>query len=439
VLAHERLHDALTELPNRSLLQDRVEHAMAALPRSETSMALLFIDLDRFKRINDSLGHERGDAVLREVARRLQAAMRPGDTVSRFGGDEFVALCVDLAHEDDALRIARRLSDLLEPPVRLDGREVAIQASIGVVTFGPGTRPVDPADLIRDADVAMYRAKQRGRGRIEVFDARLQEEAVERLDAESALRQAIAQDDFEVHYQPIVRLPDRAVLGVEALVRWRRQPDGRLVPPGEFIPLAEETGLIGPIGEIVLQTAVRQVAAWFESGALPSDFTLFVNVSARQLADPGLPGIVREALSSWPLPPSGLCLELTESAVAADPEAAQTMLTQLAALGVRLAIDDFGAGHSSLGQLSRVLPISVLKLDRSFVASMSTTRDRGIVLAAAALAKALQVISVAEGVESQEQARELAEMGFALAQGFHFGRPVAAEELTELLAGSALS
>jgi diguanylate cyclase (GGDEF)-like protein len=439
VLAHERLHDHLTGLPNRSLLQDRVEHAMASLPRSGTSLALLFVDLDRFKRINDSLGHERGDAVLREVARRLQSAMRPGDTVSRFGGDEFVALCVDLAHEDDALRIAHRLSELLEPPVQVDGRDVTIQASIGVAAFGPSDRPVDPADLIRDADVAMYRAKQRGRGRVEVFDAKLYREAVERLDAESALRQAVADDAFELHYQPIVRLPDRSVLGVEALVRWRREPDGPLVPPGEFIPLAEDTGLIVPIGEIVLRRAIAQTVDWGASGALPPDFTLFVNVSARQLADPGFADVVRDALTAWTLPPLALCLELTESAVAADPEAAQEMLSQLDAMGVRLAIDDFGAGHSSLGQLSRVLPISILKLDRSFVSSMSTSRDRGIVLAAAALARALNVTSVAEGVESQEQATELSEMGFALAQGYHFGRPVVAEELTALLASSTLS
>ena len=285
----------------------------------------------------------------------------------------------------------------------------------------------------------MYRAKQRGRGRIEVFDARLQEEAVERLDAESALRQAIAQDDFEVHYQPIVRLPDRARAGrrgAGALAPPARRPAGaagRLHPArrGDRADRADRRDRAAP-GHPPGRRLVRRRSA---AGGV----RLFVNLSARQLTDPACPPRYATCSGAGRCRTSALCLELTESAVAADPEAAQAMLAQLDALGVRLAIDDFGAGHSSLGQLSRVLPISVLKLDRSFVASMQTTRDRGIVLAAAALARALQVTSVAEGVESQEQARELAEMGFALAQGYHFGRPVAAGELTALLAGSALS
>jgi diguanylate cyclase (GGDEF)-like protein len=433
LLAHERLHDALTGLPNRALFHDRVEHALAAVTRSGQCIAVLFVDIDRFKRVNDSGGHELGDAVLLEVARRLQSAVRPADTVSRFGGDEFVVLCPDLPDAEKAMWVAARLRELFDEPVHVNGRELAINASIGVAAHCPTDPPRDVNDLIRDADVAMYRAKEHGRGRVEIFDAQLHHDALERLDAEAALRRAIERDEFVLHYQPIVTLPDHRIRGVEALVRWQPEGGDRLIPPAEFIALAEETGLISPLGELILRAAMSEVGRWARLGAVDRYFVLSVNISARQLADPALPETVADALANWELPASSLCLEITESAVAVDPEAAQRMLARLQSLGVRLAIDDFGVGQSSLGQLSRALPISVLKLDRSFIAGMSTTRDRGIVLAAASLAAALEVTSVAEGVESPEQADALAEMGFTHAQGFHFGRPVDGQQLLSSL------
>jgi diguanylate cyclase (GGDEF)-like protein len=427
-LAHERLHDALTGLPNRTLFQDRVEHAIVTARRHQRPLAVAFMDIDDFKRINDSLGHEAGDAVLREVARRLASSARAADTMSRFGGDEFVVLCED-TDESGVLQLVQRIEEALLEPVYVGPRGVPVTLSIGVALRERPDDARSASDLVRDADAAMYRAKELGRGRVEVFDGALHEQAVARLDAELALRQAIDAEQLVVHYQPIVALADGAAHGVEALVRWRSPETGELVPPGDFIPLAEHTGLIAPIGEWVLRTAIREVGEWARRGLVGDDFELSVNVSPRQLTDPMLPDVVADALRGWDRPAGRLCLEITESAMMLDPAGAQRTLERLAALGVRLALDDFGVGHSSLGQLARTLPISVLKLDRSFVAGMSGPRDRGIVEAAAALARALDLSSVAEGVESAEQASELAAMGFPYAQGFHFGRPVAADEL----------
>jgi diguanylate cyclase (GGDEF)-like protein len=430
-LAHERLHDALTGLPNRTLFADRAEHALAAARRSQGRVAVLFMDIDHFKGINDSLGHDAGDAVLREVAERITDTVRSVDTVSRFGGDEFVVLCEDL-DDGQARRLAARIQDSLQPGVTVGERPVPVTVSIGVAAGGADP-DVTAGDLVRDADTAMYRAKDRGRGGIELFDAELHRQAVERFDAEVALRQAIADEEFVVHYQPIVTLPDGALHGVEALVRWQRPHTGELVPPGDFIPLAEETGLIVELGEWVLHAAMNEVGDWGRRGLVDDEFELSVNVSARQLADPRLCDTVAGALQAWDRPADRLCLEITESAVMADPTTALRTLEGLHALGVRLAIDDFGVGHSSLGQLARVLPISILKLDRSFVAAMDASRDRSIVEAAASLARALGLASVAEGVESADQATQLAAMGFPYAQGFHFGRPVAAEHILNQL------
>jgi len=431
-LAHERLHDALTGLPNRTLFEDRAEHALAWAHRRGGSVAVVFLDIDHFKRINDSLGHAAGDAVLREVGERLRRGVRAADTVSRFGGDEFIVLCED-AGEYDVLRAASRMREELGGPVTVAGRRVPVTFSVGVAVHTAGDRPRSAADLVRDADTAMYRAKDRGRARIEVFDDALHRHAVERLDAEVALRRAIDGEELVVHYQPIVGLPDGRVCGVEALVRWQSRQTGELVPPGDFIPLAEETGLIADLGDWVLRTAVREVGGWARRGLVDDEFELSVNVSARQLADPALPTAVTAALTGWDRPATRLCLELTETAVTTDPEAAEHMLERLHALGVRLALDDFGVRHSSLGQLARSMPISVLKLDRSFVAGMDGPRDRGIVEAAASMARALNLSSVAEGVETPEQAAELASMGFPFAQGWHFGRPTDGAQLAARL------
>jgi EAL domain-containing protein (putative c-di-GMP-specific phosphodiesterase class I) len=295
-----------------------------------------------------------------------------------------------------------------------------------------------PSALLRDAEAAMNRAKRLGHGRVELVDRELQKQAITRLDAEVALRRAIDERELLVYYQPIVALPDKAIRGVEALVRWRRAGTNELVAPDQFIPLAEETGLISEIGDWVLHTAIQEVGEWARRRLVDDNFELSVNVSAHQLTEPDLTAKVANALTGWDRPPSCLWLEITESAVMRDPVLAEQTLWSLHSLGVCLALDDFGVGHSSLGQLARSLPISVLKLDRSFVAGMDAPRDRGIVEAAASLARALDLASVAEGVERPEQARELAAIGFPLAQGFHFGRPVPGEQIVELLRAPAV-
>ena len=437
-IAHERLHDPLTGLPNRSLFHDRAAHAIAAARRRQASVGVVCMDVDDFKRINDSLGHEAGDAVLREIARRLDDAIRGADTVSRFAGDEFVVLCEDV-EDGDVLRLVARVQDALREPIVVGERPVPVTLSIGVAVHCGGDDGRTAGDLLRDADAAMHRAQELGRGRVEVFDRERHQQVVARLDAELALRRAIEADELVVHYQPIVALADGSLHGAEALVRWRRGQTGELVPPGDFIPLAEDTGLIAAIGERVLRAAVREVGDWARHGLVDDDFELSVNVSARQLGDPSLIDTVAQALTGWDRPAGRLCLEITESAVMLDPVTAERTLDGLAALGVRLALDDFGVGHSSLGQLARTLPISVLKLDRSFVAGLASPRDRGIVEAAAALARALDLSSVAEGVESAEQATKLAAMGFPYAQGFHFGRPVGAADFAARLRGAPVA
>lgn len=435
-LAHERSHDPLTGLPSRLLFEDRAQHALLAAQRRGGTVAVAFVDVDDFKRINDWLGHAGGDAVLREVARRLDGCVRASDTVSRFGGDEFIVLCEDL-DRGASLDLVSRMQRQLEAPIEVGGRRLPVTVSIGVAVCGPNDAAQTAGELMHDADTAMYRAKDRGRGRIEVFDGAVHQHAAERLDAEVALRHAIDAGELVVFYQPIVTLADRTLHGVEALVRWRRSDTGELVAPSEFIPLAEETGLISDLGRWVLREAIRELGGWAASGLINDTFQLSVNVSARQLADPLLPETVGAALGGWDRPAASLCLELTETAVMADTAAAGRMLDRLDALGVQLALDDFGVGHSSLGQLARSLPISVLKLDRSFVAEMAQPRERGIVQAAAMLASALTLSSVAEGVETAEQAEQLADLGFPYAQGFYFGRPGPAEQIVALLERAA--
>jgi diguanylate cyclase (GGDEF)-like protein len=346
-LAHERLHDALTGLPNRALIQDRLEHALAGLARRRASVGVFFLDLDRFKRVNDSRGHGAGDELLRRVADRLASVVRAGDTVSRFGGDEFVVVCEELRDADDALRVAGRLQEAIVLPLQIAGRELHLTASVGMALQGPADRPTTAEDLITAADAAMYRAKERGRGSVEMFDAELHRHAMERLDIEIGLRKAITRDELVVHYQPIVSPSDGCIRGVEALVRWHR-PDHGMVPPLEFIPVAEESGLIAEVGAWVLRRAAADVAAWAGAGLLPEGFTVAVNLSACELADSTLPRTVAAALDESGLPPTMLCLEITESAVMEDPDRALATLGALKELGVELAIDDFGVGHSSL-------------------------------------------------------------------------------------------
>jgi diguanylate cyclase (GGDEF)-like protein len=433
-LAHERLHDPLTGLANRGLFAARAEQAVAAARRHSTSVAVVFMDIDHYKLINDSLGHEVGDEVLREVARRLSRSVRDADTVSRFGGDEFVVLCEDLADAPAALPAVERIRAGLHGPVEVGGRLVPVSFSIGVATGG-GDAERTAAELLADADAAMYRAKELGRDRVEIFDAELQRHALTRLDTEMALRCAVDEHQFFLQYQPIVDLSSGQVCGVEALVRWRRPGTERPIAPTEFIGLAEEMGVIGALGEWVLRSAVAEIGDWVARDLVPSDFVLSVNVSSRQLADPEFVQHVSAALAGWGRPADRLWLELTETAVMADPALSERSLECLQALGLRLALDDFGSGYSSLGKLARTLPISILKLDRSFVERMDDRRDHEIVAAAAALAEALELASVAEGVESAEQASEVAAMGFRYAQGFYFGVPADGDEAVRRFGG----
>jgi diguanylate cyclase (GGDEF)-like protein/PAS domain S-box-containing protein len=432
-LAHQALHDPLTGLPNRRLFMDRLDVALARLARRDGAVAVLFLDLDRFKLINDSHGHDVGDQVLVETASRLRGILRPPDTLSRFGGDEFTILCDDVASEEDASRVAERIAEALAEPFTLADREVFLSASIGIALGRD--RAMSASALVRDADAAMYGAKERGRSRSAIYDGAMRLRGAERLETETALRHAIERDELRVHYQPEVDLETGRVVGVEALVRWAH-PERGLVPPGEFIPVAEDNGLIAPIGEWVLREACRQARVW--QGRYGDDsMRMAVNLSGRQLAHEALRDAVANALADADLPPELLCLEITESALAEDPAAARETLLSLKRLGVCLAIDDFGVGFSSLSQIRELPPVDVIKIDRSFIAGLGQNReDEAIVASVISLARALDVETIGEGVETAEHARALSELGCDHAQGFHFARPAPAAAVGDLLAAS---
>jgi diguanylate cyclase (GGDEF)-like protein/PAS domain S-box-containing protein len=422
-LAHRANHDALTGLPNRSLFSDRLALALARSRRSGTRTAVLFLDVDHFKVINDSLGHTAGDRLLVLVAERLAIVLRPEDTLARLGGDEFVVLVEGIEEDDDAVAVGERLQGALAEPFTLAGAEIYVTASIGIALAGGEV--ATPESTIRDADAAMYRAKARGRARAEMFDAEMFEQSVRRLETETALRRGIAADEFRVAYQPIVDLVSREVVGVEALVRWQH-PERGLLMPGDFIALAEDTGLIAQLGEIVLRRACDQARRW---GALASrPLSVSVNLSGRQLAAPGLVAMVTEGLEATGLDPSLLCLEITESVLMSDVETAMTALTALRALGVSLAVDDFGTGYSALAYLKH-FPVDQLKIDRSFILGLGQDeRDAAIVSSVLALAEALGLAAVAEGVETAEQEQQLRDLGCRCAQGFRFARPALPED-----------
>lgn len=432
-LAHRVLHDPLTDLPNRTLFFDRLELALARLRRHQTSIAVLFIDLDNFKVVNDSLGHTAGDKLLVELGGRLAHAIRPSDTIARFGGDEFVVLCEDIHEARDAMVVAERIILATARPFLLEGREMFVSASVGISLAIDHESTAET--LLRDADVAMYRAKERGQGRVEVFDEALRARILERMDLENGLRRAIARGELRVYYQPEVALADDRIVGVEALVRWEH-PDRGLLPPSAFVPIAEETGMIVDIGEWVLNEACRQVAEWRAAGA---DINVAVNVSARQLAQPDIVEVVQKALDCSGLPPEVLHLEITESAVMRDPEAALGTLNLVKALGVKVAIDDFGVGFSSLAQLKEMLPLHSLKVDRSFIACLADDeRSSAIVAAVVMMATTLGLTAVAEGVETAQQAAQARALGCDTSQGYFFREPVPADEFGPLLAASAV-
>ena len=421
VLAYERLHDELTGLPNRNLFLDRLEVALAAAARLPGIVAVLLIDLDRCKRVNDSLGHTLGDDLLRTVAKRLSDALHETDTVSRFGGDEFLVLAPSVFDERHALLLAERLQATIGEPIRLGGHEVHMTASIGVALDPGGEDAGDPATIIRNADTAMYRAKSTPGNHVEVFDDELHRRAVGRLATEVALREAINTDRLVLHYQPIVELPGRTIRGAEALIRWNRS-DGGLVMPSEFIGVAEESGLIVPTGEWVLGRACADLAAWRADGLVGDDFVLSVNLSSRQLEAPGLPALVAGSLERHGCPPSSLCLEITETAVLAQLDGAAGALEKLKEVGVLIAVDDFGTGYSSLTHVTR-LPIDELKVDQSFTRHLDREREIAIVSAVATLAGRLGLLGVAEGIETEAQAERVVELGYTLGQGFLFARP----------------
>jgi diguanylate cyclase (GGDEF)-like protein len=427
-LAHLALHEPLTALPNRTLFLDRLTVSLDRSRRTGKPIAVLFLDVDGFKAINDSLGHPAGDKLLRVLADRFRAMLRPMDTVARFGGDEFTFLFEELKSEREAVLIAARISHYASLPLTLGDGEMSVAVSIGIAMVNDPS--VAPDHVIRDADAAMYRAKDLGGARFELYDESSRRRAMDRLELEGALRLAVERSELRVHYQPRVSLNGKTgLVGFEALVRWEH-PERGLIGPIDFISVAEETGLIVPIGEWVLEQALGQIRRWRQTRP---GVTISVNLSSRQLEDPGLVTRLATAMHDGDADPGVLCLEVTEDTVEHDPELAARMLAALNQIGVKLAIDDFGMGHSSLQSLKH-LPVDTLKIHESFVSSLgSAPGDVAIVGAVVELGHALGLSVVAEGVETDTQLAHLRELGCDGAQGFLFSRPVPEEDVHNLL------
>ncbi|WP_445149803.1 sensor domain-containing protein [Baekduia sp. Peel2402] len=427
---HQALHDPLTQLPNRALLLDRLRLALARhRRRAEGWVAMLYVDLDDFKGVNDSLGHGAGDTLLRSLAPRLSEALRPSDTLARLGGDEFAVLCEGLDEVTESVAIAERLLEVVSMPVDVAGVELRPTASIGIALAGPGVL-LDGEDLVRDGGVAMYRAKRSGRGHYEIFDDHMRAETVERVALTNDLRRAIDEGGLRLVYQPMVRFEERRATSFEALVRWTHPERGE-IPPGRFIPLAEQHGLIEPLGRWVLNEALDQLRRWRDAGLALGDMSMSVNVSRVQLSRPGLAEQVFAALDERDLAAEQLVLEVTESAVMDDPDVANATLDALTAGGVRIALDDFGVGQSSLACL-RDLPLDVLKLDRGFITSLASSRQAAaIVRAVCDMARTLGFTIVAEGVETEMQAQVVESLGCDVGQGFLYSHGVRPEEVPD--------
>ena len=437
-------YDSLTHLPNRLLFSERLKFVLTAAQRHRLMAATVFLDLDQFKRINDTLGHTVGDLLLMEVAERLRACLRstdgmtraegPGDcTVARLGGDEFIISLSEITRGEDAAKVARRILELLKAPFRLGGHEVFITGSIGISLFPTDGRDVDT--LLKNADTAMYHAKDSGRNNYQFYDASMNTSAFLRLSLESSLRRGLDREELTLFYQPQVDVKSGRIVGVEALIRWRH-PDLGLVSPAEFIPVAEETGLIIQIGEWVLHRAFRQCREWLDKGYPP--LRIGVNVSAHQVRQKKLLEQVDEALLANRIDPRMVELEITESVLMQNAEETRGTLDELKTRGVRVAIDDFGVGYSSLSYLRR-LPIDTLKIDRSFIHEIAThPEDASIVTAIVAMARSLRLATCAEGVETPQQCQFLLQQGCSVMQGYLFGKPVPTEELAPLLAGGRL-
>src|SRR5215211_2653320 len=427
-LAHLKQYDPLTGLANRALFQDRLQQALARADRDGEMVALMLLDLDHFKAVNDVLGHAGGDELLKEVATRMEGHVRESDTVARLGGDEFAIILEDMTDAQDVVPVAQDILDALSESLVLDGHEIPVTASIGIAV-----RPPSEGDrLLKDADAAVYRAKERGRNTYEFYAEEMNVRAFERLTLRNMLRQALKEEEFLLHYQPQVDLVTGQIIGAEALVRWR-QPDSGLVPPARFIPVLEDTGDIVGVGRWIMRTACRQNRAWQDSGIAP--LRVAINLSARQFSRGGLVGTVAEALEESGLDPSCLELEITESLLMEDLNASLQILGELhnMAEGLRVSIDDFGTGYSSLSYL-KSFPIDLLKIDQSFVKDIPWDPDDvAITTAIIRLAHSLRLGVIAVGVETEEQATFLRERGCDEAQGYYFSHPLPAEEFAELM------
>ena len=431
---HAAFHDSLTGLPNRGMFTELLKAEIESAKQSPDYLfAVLFLDLDRFKNINDSLGHTHGDLLLVAFAERLERTLRPFDTLARFGGDEFAILISGMSDTTDAVRVAQRIQDELSQPFVLHKNSAFATSSIGIALSSSGYDK--PEDILRDADTAMYRAKENGKARYEVFDHGMHARAVSRLQLESDLRQAVENKEFCVFYQPIVSLQTGRLAGFEALVRWNHPRRG-LVSPADFIPVAEETGLIVPIGEWVLGEACAKVREWQTASPTHRSLSLSVNLSGRQVAQPDLLERIKEALAASKLSPHCLKLEITESVVMENAEAATVMFRQLRSLGVQLSIDDFGTGYSSLSYLHR-FPLNYLKIDRSFVSRLTTENDNAIVRTISTLARNLGMEVIAEGIETDDQYQQLRTLGCEYGQGYLFSPPVNVEAVLHLLVQDA--
>ena len=436
-LVQRALHDQLTGLPNRMLFMDRLEQALERSARRGKFAAVLFLDLDRFKLVNDNFGHDRGDQLLVQVAERLRTCLRRVDTIARIGGDEFTVLLEEVGSAGDASLVADRIIEAFRASFRIESQEIFVGTSIGIALGAPD-QGTTAQGLLRNADIAMYRAKANGRACFEVFKSSMRETVRGRLKMEAELRRALDRGELRLHYQPQVDLRSHRIVGLEALVRWEH-PERGLVPPGSFIPMAEETGLILPIGRWVLETACRQAAVWRADSEIGLELVMAVNLSPRQFRHPRLVAEVGQVLAESGLDAAGLEIEITEGTAMGDADATVKTLEHLKGIGIRLAIDDFGTGYSSLSYLKR-FPIDVLKVDRSFVAGLPANRgDAAIVRAVVGLTRALGLKAVAEGVETQDQLAELRGLGCDQGQGYFFGRPTATEVADAILRRSAVT
>ena len=434
-LARQAFRDPLTSLPNRALFVDRLAHALTRTERRGELLAVLFLDLDRFKVINDSLGHSVGDQLLVGISQRLAVCLRPEDTIARLGGDEFAILLEDVKDASAAAAVAERLGAELQRPFVFEGRELFVTVSIGIALTI--SRRMTPEDILREADLAMYHAKARGKARHEVFDKSMNKPAQDRLGLELDLRHAITRGDFTLHYQPVVALDSGLITEVEALVRWKH-PERGLLFPADFVALTEETGLIVPLGRWIITEACRQLQEWRAAGVV-TPLVMSVNLSARQLQHLHLVDDVAHALEETRIDPGALRLEITETVVMQEAPSTLAKLEALKKLGVRLAIDDFGTGYSSLGYLKR-FPVDTLKIDRSFVNGIGRdVEDTAIVRAVITVAKSLGLAVTAEGIENDAQLTELRALGCDRGQGYLFAKPISGDRIPELLAAAPWS